>query len=123
MKMDVAPATPMIMPRLRATAMTPPATPCWAGGAEPIKALELGDMKIPVLAYVIVILTMAWQAWERQRVVGGRAAWLGFLGAALFVLSDSFLAVNRFRGAFDSARLLTLSTYYAAQWLIASSIG
>ena len=47
---------------------------------------------------------------------------IAFLGAVLFVISDSVLALDRFRGEFGAARALTLSTYYAAQWLIASSV-
>ena len=40
----------------------------------------------------------------------------------LFVVSDAALATNRFRGAFASAQLLVLGTYYPAQWLIALSV-
>jgi uncharacterized membrane protein YhhN len=38
------------------------------------------------------------------------------------VASDSVLAVERFRGTFRSAPFWVLSTYFAAQWLIALSI-
>jgi uncharacterized membrane protein YhhN len=41
----------------------------------------------------------------------------------LFVISDTILAINRFRGAFKPARALNLTTYFAAQWLIAGSVG
>jgi len=51
------------------------------------------------------------------------AALLAFLGAVLFVVSDSALAVNRFRGGYDGAQALILSTYFAAQWLMARSVG
>jgi uncharacterized membrane protein YhhN len=40
----------------------------------------------------------------------------------LFIVSDSALAVNRFRGQYQSAQALILSTYFAAQWLIARSV-
>jgi uncharacterized membrane protein YhhN len=85
-------------------------------------APHLGKMRLPVIAYIIVILMMAWQAWERWSALGERGALLAFFGAVLFVLSDTFLALNRFRGEFAAARALTLSTYYAAQWLITSSL-
>jgi uncharacterized membrane protein YhhN len=84
---------------------------------------HLGKMKLPVLVYMVVILVMAWQAWERWRQTGQSGALLAFLGAVLFVVSDSALAVNRFRGPYKSAQALTLSTYFAAQWLIARSVG
>ena len=82
----------------------------------------LGQMKLPVLVYVVVILVMAWQAWERWSQTGQSEALLAFLGAVLFLISDSALAVNRFRGQYKSAQALILSTYFAAQWLIARSV-
>ena len=84
---------------------------------------HLGKMKWPVVVYMVVILVMAWQAWERWSQTGQSAALLAFLGAVLFVISDSALAVNRFRGRYKSAPALILSTYFAAQWLIARSVG
>jgi uncharacterized membrane protein YhhN len=88
-----------------------------------ILAPHLGGMKLPVLVYMVVILVMAWQAWERWSQTGQSAALLAFLGAVLFVISDSALAVNRFRGGYKGAQALILSTYFAAQWLIARSVG
>jgi uncharacterized membrane protein YhhN len=84
---------------------------------------HLGSMRLPVIVYMLAILAMAWQGWERWSTLSEKGALLGFAGAALFVISDSVLALNRFRGEFASARALTLTTYYAAQWLIALSIG
>ena len=88
-----------------------------------VLAPHLGKMKLPVVVYMVVILVMAWQAWERWSRTGQSAALLAFLGAVLFVISDSALAVNRFRGGYKSAQALILSTYFAAQWLIARSVG
>jgi uncharacterized membrane protein YhhN len=87
-----------------------------------ILAPHLGKMKWPVLVYIVVILVMAWQAWERWSQTGQSKALLAFLGAVLFTISDSALAVNRFRGRYQSAQALILSTYFAAQWLIARSV-
>ncbi len=83
----------------------------------------LGEMKLPVLVYLVVILAMGWRAWERWRATGDRSALLALLGAILFIISDSVLAINRFREHYEFARALNLSTYFAAQWLIALSIG
>ncbi|MGD8813077.1 MAG: lysoplasmalogenase [Anaerolineales bacterium] len=82
----------------------------------------LGKMRLPVIAYMLVILMMAWQAWERWSALGDRGALFAFIGAVLFVLSDTILAWNRFRGEFTAARALSLGTYYAAQWLITNSL-
>ena len=84
---------------------------------------HLGKMQLPVSVYMVVILVMAWQAWERWSQTGQSQALLAFLGAVLFLISDSALAVNRFRGQYKSAQALILSTYFAAQWLIARSVG
>jgi uncharacterized membrane protein YhhN len=88
-----------------------------------ILAPSLGKLKSPVLVYVVVILIMAWLAWERWSQTGQSGALLASVGAALFVISDTILAIDRFRGAFKPARALNLTTYFAAQWLIASSVG
>ena len=82
----------------------------------------LGEMKLPVAAYIVVILVMGWRAWERWSQTAEKTALLAFLGAILFIISDSVLALNRFREPFEVARALNLSTYFAAQWLIALSI-
>jgi len=88
-----------------------------------ILAPSLGKLKLPVLAYIVVITIMAWLAWERWSQTGQSGALLASVGAVLFVISDTILALNRFRGAFKPARALNLTTYFAAQWLIAGSVG
>ena len=75
-----------------------------------------------VIAYVVVIAAMAGQAAGRWHALGGDAALAGALGAALFVVSDSVLAINRFRAQFHAERALTLGTYWTAQLLIVLSI-
>ena len=61
-------------------------------------------MAIPVAFYVIVTLTMAWQTWDQWDQVRARWALLAFIGALLFVISDSILALNRFGEPFATAR-------------------
>ncbi|MCS6805029.1 MAG: lysoplasmalogenase [Acidobacteriota bacterium] len=84
---------------------------------------HLGKMKWPVLAYVLVIMTMAGQALARWIQLKPPGAWLALLGAVLFILSDAILAWSRFRRAYRPSRAVNLSTYYLAQWLIALSVG
>jgi uncharacterized membrane protein YhhN len=88
-----------------------------------ILAPSLGKLKLPVLVYVVIILIMVWLAWERWSQTGQSGALLASVGAVSFVISDTILAINRFRGAFKPARVLNLTTYFAAQWLIAGSVG
>ena len=83
---------------------------------------HLERFRLPVLVYVLAILVMAWQAAERWELTGDASSLLALAGALLFLVSDSALAFNRFRAPFHSAQAIVLSTYYAAQWLIALSV-
>ncbi|MFQ6609767.1 MAG: lysoplasmalogenase [Fidelibacterota bacterium] len=82
----------------------------------------LGKMKLPVLVYLVAIIMMAWQAWERWDVIGQWYVMSAAIGALFFVVSDSLIAINRFRFQFKSARAWVLITYLIAQLLIAFSV-
>jgi uncharacterized membrane protein YhhN len=86
----------------------------------------LGALRIPVALYVGVISTMAWQAWGRAAALRTPAARRAALGAAIFLVSDGTLAMNRFHAPVGSAAMATfivMTTYLLAQWLIARSVG
>ncbi|MCF7752660.1 lysoplasmalogenase [Bacillus subtilis subsp. subtilis] len=87
-----------------------------------------GDMRVPVLAYVVVLAIMAilalarhWARPARHGAARCSTAWAAG-GAGLFVASDCLLAWDRFGGGLPMASLLVLSTYYAAQYGIARSV-
>src|SRR5215213_574528 len=82
---------------------------------------RLGKMKPAVLVYVAAILAMGWTAAGRRLLTVQEGSLLAFLGAILFIASDSALALDKFRKPFRSAQLLILTTYFASQWLIALS--
>ncbi len=82
-------------------------------------APSLGRLKPAVLAYLVVLLCMLLAAANRWRAAPAPDTMLPALGAGLFVVSDSLLAVRQFRRDFPSAQALILSAYYAAQTLIA----
>lgn len=79
-------------------------------------------LRAPVTVYVIVIVAMAGQAAGRWHGLGSEVALAAAIGAGFFVVSDSILALDRFRRHFQAARALTLSTYWIAQLLIALSV-
>lgn len=88
------------------------------------------DMRVPVLVYVAALVVMAGLALARSRslrisrahpVLAGSAR-AAATGAALFVLSDTLLAWNRFGGGIPLASLWVLSSYFIAQWYIARSV-
>ena len=81
---------------------------------------NLGDpvLKGAVAAYVTVICLMAAQAWSRAHVHGDAAARWVAVGACVFMLSDSLIAINKFLTPVPLASFWILLTYYAAQLLI-----
>ena len=83
----------------------------------------LGKLKTPVIIYIVIISIMTWLAWERWIQTGQTGTLLVLIGAVLFAISDTILAANRFKGTFKPAQALNLATYFAAQFLIASSVG
>jgi uncharacterized membrane protein YhhN len=83
---------------------------------------HLGRLRVPVAVYAAALLAMAWQAAERWTALGTAAALLAMVGAALFVVSDATLAWGRFRERYRYGQVAVLSTYFAAQWLIALSV-
>jgi uncharacterized membrane protein YhhN len=83
---------------------------------------HLAGMKLPVTLYVVVSVTMGWQAAAQWSSVGETWALLALVGAILFTLSDAALALNRFRAPFPAAQVTILTSYYLAQWLIALSV-
>lgn len=81
----------------------------------------LGKLKVPVIVYMLVLLLMAWIAISRFLITKQNGSLLAAVGAILFVASDSFLALDKFRNSFRLAQLLILTTYFVAQCLIALS--
>jgi alkylglycerol monooxygenase len=83
----------------------------WPGLADPI-------LKSAVAAYVLVISLMAAQAIGRATVQGDTAARWVAVGACVFMVSDSLIAINKFVTPVALSSLWILATYYAAQLLI-----
>jgi uncharacterized membrane protein YhhN len=86
---------------------------------------HLGALKVPVIAYIVVITLMVWAAWAAFHA-GGLAPPGGVLvvaGAAAFYLSDLFVARDRFAAPGWANRLAGLPLYYAGQFCIAFSVG
>ncbi len=83
---------------------------------------RLGKLRLPVVVYVAVLVGMAGQAAGRAAVIQTAPASAAAVGAALFVISDAVLAINRFRRTFRAAQAVVMSTYVSAQALIALSV-
>lgn len=74
-----------------------------------------GEMRIPVLVYLLVIAFMGLSA-NTSRIAGVT------LGAGIFILSDSLIAINRFVFPLPAADWLIMSSYYLAQFYLVTSI-
>jgi uncharacterized membrane protein YhhN len=88
-------------------------------------APHLDDMAKPVVAYMLVISVMVFGALsamgDSSLPTTGRVFIL--VGAIAFFVSDIFVAKDRFVDGRYSNRLIGLPLYYAAQFLLAFSIG
>ena len=82
----------------------------------------LGELLIPVIIYTIVIITMAIFALLRRGATIDKSFIMVYSGALLFIMSDSMIAINKFMSPIIQHRLLIMSTYIAAQFLIVKGI-
>jgi uncharacterized membrane protein YhhN len=82
---------------------------------------NMTTLKIPVLIYTFTIAIMAWTAIELYLTTSSINYLYSAIGAILFMISDGVLAFNRFRQPIKQERIIVLSTYFMAQWLIAIS--
>ncbi|EPR70684.1 putative membrane protein [Winogradskyella psychrotolerans RS-3] len=83
---------------------------------------NLGDMFIPVVIYMLVILSMATAAYLRKDKVNILSYGLVFLGTILFMISDSILALNKFYASLNYSDYSIMITYALAQYLIVIGI-
>jgi uncharacterized membrane protein YhhN len=82
----------------------------------------LGDLKIPVLAYAIVLSTMLLFALKGYFKWNKPASIYILCGAIIFVSSDSILALNKFYAPIKFSSFLIMATYIIAQYLIVVGI-
>lgn len=72
-------------------------------------------LAVAVVLYIAVILTMGWNAFQ----TGNKFV---IIGATLFIISDSILAINKFIIDVPYEHALVMLSYYGAQFLFAFSI-
>lgn len=83
---------------------------------------NLGGLKIPVIAYIMVIIGMVTTARDRFKKTTPASFWQVFIGALLFLVSDGILALARFYQDFPEAGILIMGTYASAQLLLVMGI-
>lgn len=75
---------------------------------------EAGDMSVPVSVYMTAISLMAIAAGFRN---DPQFMWVA-MGALIFIISDTLIAVNQFVTPFAYSGVAVMATYYVAQLLI-----
>lgn len=79
---------------------------------------SLGPLQIPVILYILVISAMAFFAYTRRYNVSFLSFILCFIGALLFIFSDSILALNKFVAYLAHSGIYIMSSYILAQYAI-----
>ncbi len=74
---------------------------------------SLGSLRLPVLAYVIVILGMGIAA-----VIHSPFSPIVVLGACIFIFSDSAIAIDKFIRPIPQRNYVVMISYYLAQGLL-----
>jgi len=82
----------------------------------------LGDLLIPVLIYALVLLGMGVWAHKRRGATTVTSFKLVATGAILFAFSDGLIAVNKFAYPIPAERILIMSIYMTAQYLIVQGL-
>lgn len=83
---------------------------------------NLGVLKIPVIVYIIVIVSMLTTARERYGKCNPASYWQVFIGACLFFISDGLIALDKFYLPIPDAGLLIMGSYAIAQLMIVMGI-
>jgi uncharacterized membrane protein YhhN len=82
----------------------------------------LGNLKIPVIAYILVIVGMVTTARDRFKKCSPASYWQVFIGALLFFVSDGVIALSKFFKEFPESGVIIMGTYASAQLLIVMGI-
>merc|ERR1712159_654532 len=85
----------------------------------------LNGILIPgVFIYVLILIAMGWRAVSSVDILENVWSWTslcGCIGAAFFLVSDCLIGIDKFVCPVPLARVLIMSSYYAAQALLALS--
>jgi uncharacterized membrane protein YhhN len=83
---------------------------------------SLGELKIPVIVYATVISIMLVFAFNGYLIWEKPGNLYVFLGAIVFVVSDSILAIDKFHKPIEKNSFFIMLTYLVAQYLIVVGI-
>lgn len=95
---------------------------CYLVGMLSILLPTLGELKIPVIVYATVISLMLLFAFNGFLIWKKPGNQYVFVGAIVFVSSDSILALNKFYTPIEKSSFFIMLTYLVAQYLIVTGI-
>jgi uncharacterized membrane protein YhhN len=78
---------------------------------------NLGDLQLPVIAYLLAIGLMGLAAIQSSQVF-----YWSVLGAIVFIISDSLIAVDKFLYPLPMRSYGVMITYYLAQWMLITGL-
>lgn len=93
----------------------------WGVGLFLFVRAGLGPLAVPVAVYSAILCAMMWRAAARFSMDRTRSALIGLIGAVLFGLSDSLIAVRLGGTTFPGMSFVVLITYWIGQAGIAAS--
>lgn len=79
---------------------------------------ETAVLVVPVAVYATILSLMAYAAFLRRKAVSMQSFLLVFIGAVIFVASDSGIAVSAFISQFSYSHIFIMGTYGVAQYMI-----
>lgn len=82
----------------------------------------LGSLLVPVLVYALVLLGMGVWAHKRRGATTVTSFKMVATGAILFAISDGLIAVNKFAFEVPAERILIMTIYMTAQYLIVQGL-
>ena len=82
----------------------------------------LGELRVPVVIYAMVLVTMVLAALFRYERTTTTSFWMVFGGAFFFMVSDSLLAINKFYTPIALSGVWIMTTYILAQFMIVQGL-
>ncbi|MGP8306831.1 lysoplasmalogenase [Vibrio sp. YIC-376] len=83
---------------------------------------SLGNEKLPVAIYILVLMAMCWTALEYYLSGQTQSSSFAVLGCLIFIISGTVLGFGRFDEQSLFSRQVVMVTYYSAQTLITLSV-
>lgn len=83
---------------------------------------NLDTLKVPTIVYMSVIILMSFSSFLRVWTFNGTSFWLPVIGSFLFLISDSLLAVQKFKASTKNWGMFVMVTYNLGQLLIITGL-